>query len=669
MKKQIFYIFFLGLLAFSCVPKEEVQLTEVNLDFADPVYKKIYGFQDSQQADSLYQYLRHVDPSYRFAVAQSFASYQNHDAVDSLILLLQDPIRDVVTESAYSLGQIGDQKAQEYLIKAFITKDTGTVNNLVNHNILEAMGKCGNPEWLPLISSASSYRKDDDLLILGQVRGIYRYGLRDIIAEEGTDRMMEVLRDSLYGDQARQVAANYFVRIKTVSLDSFAQEFVSLLKTDTNPYIRMCAAMSLSRVNDANLYTTLFDLFEQEKDYRVKAAILKALDHQPYIAVVEKVLALLKDKNLHIASAAADYLAANGNANDATLYLDYLPSSAHWLIRAKLLSGVLKKTPAAYSGTRKMIQQKLIAAYENAENPYAEAAYIRALASDPTNHLQIKNMGFTNANTVVRTSTMEALNDILNSENLKLDYRSAYQMNALKKSMAEYAKEAIESGDLGMVSIGADMLSNPAIEFDKHFENTAFIEIAQQELVLPRDIETYNSLKTLLNKVKGIEEPKDNVGFNHPIDWTLLSGITRTTEVSIVTNKGKIELRLFPEHAPGTVANFIDLINKDYYDGKYFHRVVSNFVIQGGCTRGDGYGSLDYTIRSELSPAYFDREGLVGMASAGNHTESTQFFITHVPTPHLDGKYTIFAEVVSGMDVVHNIYQGDMITDILIINP
>jgi cyclophilin family peptidyl-prolyl cis-trans isomerase len=128
-----------------------------------------------------------------------------------------------------------------------------------------------------------------------------------------------------------------------------------------------------------------------------------------------------------------------------------------------------------------------------------------------------------------------------------------------------------------------------------------------------------------------------------------------------------IRVKLYKNRAPGTVINFVDLVNKKFYNGKVFHRVVPNFVIQTGCPRGDGYGSLDYSIRSELPQIYYDGEGYIGMASAGNHTESTQWFITHSATPHLDGNYTIFGKVVEGMDVVHKIQQGDKINDIIFV--
>ena len=119
-------------------------------------------------------------------------------------------------------------------------------------------------------------------------------------------------------------------------------------------------------------------------------------------------------------------------------------------------------------------------------------------------------------------------------------------------------------------------------------------------------------------------------------------------------------MEFFVEESPGSVSAILKLINDGYYDGKAFHRVVPNFVAQGGCPRGDGWGSMDYTIRSEFTSRGY-QTGTVGLASAGKDTESCQWFITHSPTPHLDGRYSIIAEVVDGMDVVHQLEVGDLI--------
>jgi cyclophilin family peptidyl-prolyl cis-trans isomerase len=131
------------------------------------------------------------------------------------------------------------------------------------------------------------------------------------------------------------------------------------------------------------------------------------------------------------------------------------------------------------------------------------------------------------------------------------------------------------------------------------------------------------------------------------------------------TNKGTIRLRLLKEDAPFTVLSFVKLVRKKFYDGLTFHRVVPDFVIQGGDPRGDGWGGPGYAIRSEFSMASFTR-GAVGIASSGKDTEGCQFFITQVPAPHLDGRYTVFAKVIEGQDVVDRIQIGDTITEIVL---
>ena len=132
----------------------------------------------------------------------------------------------------------------------------------------------------------------------------------------------------------------------------------------------------------------------------------------------------------------------------------------------------------------------------------------------------------------------------------------------------------------------------------------------------------------------------------------------RTYSAIIKTNKGDIHLQLNPAEAPMTVNNFVALARDGFYDGVTFHRVVPNFVVQGGCPRGDGWGDAGYTIRSEFNQHTYDR-GFIGIAHDGKDTGGSQFFITHFPQHHLDGRYTIFGRVIKGMDVVDKIEQGD----------
>ena len=134
----------------------------------------------------------------------------------------------------------------------------------------------------------------------------------------------------------------------------------------------------------------------------------------------------------------------------------------------------------------------------------------------------------------------------------------------------------------------------------------------------------------------------------------------------IETDKGDIVLELFEKDAPKTVANFIKLIKKGYYNGLTFHRVISDFVIQGGCPVGNGTGGPGYTIKCEINPKKH-LTGTLSMAHAGKDTGGSQFFITHSPQPHLDGIHTVFGQVIEGMDVVNAIRQGDVMKQIRVV--
>jgi peptidyl-prolyl cis-trans isomerase B (cyclophilin B) len=129
---------------------------------------------------------------------------------------------------------------------------------------------------------------------------------------------------------------------------------------------------------------------------------------------------------------------------------------------------------------------------------------------------------------------------------------------------------------------------------------------------------------------------------------------------TIDTDRGVIEVELFEKDAPGTVANFVKLAQKGFYDGLTFHRVVPNFVIQGGCPKGTGTGGPGWTIKCETAnnPRKHAR-GALSMAHAGKDTGGSQFFITHRPTPHLDGVHTVFGQVTKGLEVVDAIRVGD----------
>jgi cyclophilin family peptidyl-prolyl cis-trans isomerase len=136
---------------------------------------------------------------------------------------------------------------------------------------------------------------------------------------------------------------------------------------------------------------------------------------------------------------------------------------------------------------------------------------------------------------------------------------------------------------------------------------------------------------------------------------------------TIETNRGVIVVKLFATQAPRTVNNFVCLAEDKFYDGTKFHRVIKDFMVQGGDPTGTGRGGPGYQFKDEFDPQLkHDKPGILSMANAGPNTNGSQFFITHVPTPWLDGKHSVFGQVTKGQDVVDAIEQGDLILSLTI---
>ena len=136
---------------------------------------------------------------------------------------------------------------------------------------------------------------------------------------------------------------------------------------------------------------------------------------------------------------------------------------------------------------------------------------------------------------------------------------------------------------------------------------------------------------------------------------------------TIQTKRGTIRIQLHEDKVPKTVANFVKLANRSFYDGLKFHRVLSDFMIQAGCPKGTGSGGPGYNFDDEFHPELkHTGPGVLSMANAGPNTNGSQFFITHVATPHLDGKHSVFGQVIEGQDIVDTIQQGDVMESVAI---
>lgn len=161
--------------------------------------------------------------------------------------------------------------------------------------------------------------------------------------------------------------------------------------------------------------------------------------------------------------------------------------------------------------------------------------------------------------------------------------------------------------------------------------------------------------------------PLEKINPKEMVDAIAAASYDKDLEVTIKTSKGDINLDLYASKTPRTVANFLGLAENGFYDGIKFHRVIPDFMIQGGCPNGDGRGGPGYRFGDEFDASLrHDEPGILSMANAGPGTNGSQFFITHVATPWLDGKHTVFGKVKSEADqaVVNDIRMGDTILGI-----
>ncbi|MEL6925022.1 MAG: peptidylprolyl isomerase, partial [Bacteroidota bacterium] len=586
----------------------------------------------------------------------------------ALTRLLKDEIEEVRVAAAYAIGQIGDGEAESALINAYNNNDSTFQDQRFNATVLEAIGKCGDDASLRHLSTIRTFTRKDTSLLEGQAWGIYRYALRGKVSPEGTATMGRFLLKRGFPESVRLIAANYLMRAKGIRLDTLTQPLAARIFTEQDTRLRMALAIALGKSQSATGRDTLLQLLGRERDYRVKCNIIKALGNYDYKVIREPLIEALDDPNLHVANTAAQFMVDHGIGRDASFYWSKAKQrdSLHWQVRTNLYGAAIKHMPPNFTDYKEAMNREILRLIRLSNNQYEKAAAIRAMGQYHWNYRNVHQFAYASEEPVVRTVGVESLAAIARLPDLQNKFRGSTAR--VKKELIDFFIEAINKSDVAMVAVAAGALRTPQLEFRESVENIGFLDAALAKLTLPKDTETAKELQRTINYYRTGEA--GNIpppAFNHPIEWRRIKALSGQSGARIETSEGDIIITFLKDKAPVTVANFVQLAKEGFYKGKFVHRVVPNFVIQTGCPRGDGYGSLNYSIRSELPPFHYDKQGYVGMASAGNHTECTQWFITHSPTPHLDGNYTAFAKVEEGMDVVHRLQQGDVIRDVKVI--
>ncbi|MFM7813403.1 MAG: peptidylprolyl isomerase, partial [Flavobacteriales bacterium] len=232
----------------------------------------------------------------------------------------------------------------------------------------------------------------------------------------------------------------------------------------------------------------------------------------------------------------------------------------------------------------------------------------------------------------------------------------------LEQNIDDFILALIQDGDPGCVAILIpDLIHHPHDQYEEIINKLVQFS---QGLQLPEDLEVLLEIQKVTSSSEVRQFDSSPFMENNRLDWDFILSIPEKQVVEIRTTSGVFSIQLDVNSAPGSVSSFLKLVDHGYFNNKAFHRMVTNFVVQGGCPRGDGYGSASFILRSEFRNHRY-RAGSVGLASAGKDTESCQWFVGLVPCLTLEGRYTIFGHVISGMEVVERLYVGSRILSIV----
>jgi cyclophilin family peptidyl-prolyl cis-trans isomerase/HEAT repeat protein len=611
----------------------------------------VYNFADERNSEVLIEYLQNESDELRERACLLFGSMNSKEAIAPLFKILKsDKDVNVRKAAAFSLGQYQQETLRDSLYKYFLVE----VNSSVKNALLVAIGKCDGAEILLKNRKEIKSYYDESL-----AEALF-YSIRKHPEQANIIPLLNELINNQ--GECRFYAASALSKIKA-DITSSHDKIKSIISDESNVSTRsvLIRCIAISGENDL---AYIDNLFKSEKEYLCRLSIIRGISSWKSSTASKLIQLALNDEHPHIRETAAEYLL--NHENEISLDLVKKCASVEKSPRTKYYEYeyLLSKSKTQESS---VISDLLKKNYSTEKDEYVRGYIVKALSADFSNLPFIEEECFNTTSILIREFCFEALLKIRSSKHFP-EYAQAWKKTTSAQSLDDHFKdiilECIATYDVSLVALGAGYLRDTTLLGSSKsvlpipYADVKFLEDAMSKMRLPRDIESYTELLKTLRFLEGKAVDGDlKAEFNHPIDWDLVERIPVNQHIAIVTEFGSIEAELWVNDAPGTVANFVKLIQDQFYTNKRLHRVVPGFVIQDGCPRGDGFGSTMQTIRSEFTTRNFD-EGVLGMASAGPDTESCQWFITHTRTPHLNGRYTAFGKVTKGMDIVHRLEIG-----------
>ncbi len=670
--------------------------------------REILALQDARSLGDgfLLSSLQNKDRDLRFRAAIALANIQDTTTVEPLVPLLQDQDVQVRAAAAFALGQIGTLPAQKALVATLGSEQDLTVLS----RIFEALGKCGDGQAL---GATVSYIPSGRNMAVkrDQALAIARFAIRRITSERAVWLCYDLLNDN---HAETRLAASYalwrFAPLGVLDLEiSKRPEVLQKLMNDRDEEVRINVAALLGKTKspDASGLVRLFSEIESKApDWRVQVQLARAAAGMAAAdpALFNVLMGFLESPNDHVQIAGVIAVAAYAPGTFQTSptredllqelkKLSLTPSKSAPVLQGESMVAFARLFPQEFTHARTDIMKGI-------KSGLMWAKYIEAVSAVPTEQTLTYVLDCLADDTVrVQMAAWDFLPRMIRSAVVGKAVPDSF-IARIPSILAERMHSSLKRMDMAVVTVVANAFADSTVQAlcDRaglrteitsalaatyprlssqtdgealqalqaafvRLRDTASVPILLQALhSMDRTVAqgAANALRQLTGKEFSPVRADSGFATKTERDWKALEALPNGQRIVFRTTKGVFAIRLRKDVAPFTALTFYELVRKKFYDGLTFHRVVPDFVIQGGDPRGDGWGGPGFSIRSEWSLINFVR-GSVGLASSGKDTEGSQFFITHVSTPHLDGRYTIFATVSSGMEVVDKIQVGDRI--------
>ena len=612
----------------------------------DDALRRIAILEDSryENADALFPFIAHRQYQVRERAAAAAGRIGNPEYVPFLIKLLDDSNLEVRIEAIFALGQIGDEWGVIPLIEFYSEADTVERAEIVN-----SLGKIASEDALSFLRN---------LLQTGEER-ILPDVIMSLVFAKDTVSVPAIFQYLTHSSvEVRQAAVYAGFRLG----DSTNLNQLKNCLNDEDSIVRKYCARALGKIGGAEAYKTLLPMLNDScRAVRVQA--INALGKCGDKLAVEDLLKLAESPDYCMYRSAIDALGEIGSITAA--------EPLKQLMRKD--SGT--KLPYLLIALSKIEGERFIPfleAYSEHPNPIVKRGVAQSLMN------------------IEYEASLALLEELMNDPEPTVRCAAVWSLSSHGEKAEPFLCRGLEDSDWAVRTAAAEGLeavgsSNSFEALTASLQKNGPLVFEEQRAILSALIRLFPDkslaiIKTIAPEIESppikkmvneflIEQGQYPMAYSFPADddYPADFGLPIEREVvSVLTAKGRLEIELYGEDAPVVCASFLKLVKDGFYDSLTFHRVVPDFVVQGGDPRGDGWGAPGVILRDQINRRKFER-GSVGLANSGLDTGGSQFFICLSLQPHLNGKYTLFGNVIRGMETADQLVEGDVIIEMAVL--